>query len=181
MRYPVLIGFCILVTCVTYAANVDRGYVEDGTDAVVLNGATDGGRTLLIGQPSIRLRPATGGTRAIPDAGIEGMSLNDIVSCRLEVCAPAPEDRLTGTGTAQAWTMNSMMGRWGEMVEKHKRITSTADCQTYPVEPNSNRPNGARLLYRLVGVGVVLADGGIGTPIVGLECCRAASAGGCGP
>jgi hypothetical protein len=157
-----------------YALPVDRGLVEDGTDTTVSSGATDGGVVLLSGQTSARLRPATCAasscTRDAPDAGTEGLNLEDVAACRLMACGPY-DQLLTGTGEQEAWVQDGVTGRWGHMPTKDLPIAVTNErCQAWPVELNGMQAAGVRLLYRPVGVGVSGNDGG--SVVTSLQCCR---------
>lgn len=173
-----------------YALPIDRGLIEDGTDTHVSDGGRDGGIILVYNQSTTRLRPATCETstctRAAPDAGAEGLYMEDIAACRLMACAPY-DQTLSGSGEEEAWTYDPAALRWGHMAGKDLAITVTGErCQAFPVELNGMQGAGVRLLYRPNGIGISGNDGG--SIVTSLQCCKRGSVPlgssgypGCGP
>lgn len=163
----------LLLALAAWALPVDRGIVEDGTDSSAANGTTDGGVVLVVGNGTTRLRPATCAasscTRVAPDAGAEGISMEDVAACRLMVCGPG-DQTLVASGTMELWARDPATGFWAWMAEKDKTITKTVRCQAFGVELNGMQAADVRLLYRPNGVGVSGNDGG--SLITSLQCCR---------
>lgn len=169
-----VLPLAVLATALAaYALPIDRGIVEDGTDSNAANGTTDGGVTLVRANGTTRLRPATctSGvcTRAAPDAGAEGLDMEDVAACRLLVCAPGTQ-RLTATGQLEAWCRDPTIGRWGHLHAKTLDISVQETCQAFPVELNGMQGAGVRLLYRANGIGVTGSDGG--SLITSFQCCK---------
>lgn len=166
------------------ASPIDRVVREDGTDRTVDAGDTDGGVVLLVGQAATRLRPSACSagvcTRAVPDAGTEGMLLSDIQSWWFEVCAPQADQTLVPNGSGcEFHRMNPYTQEWAWVTEKDKAVTKATHCQGFPVVVNDMGGNGVRALYRCAGVGVSGVDGG--TLKTTMAACRARQAGGCAP
>lgn len=189
MRRRILVLVALSAALAAGAGSIDRGLVEDGTDANAAEGATDSGTTLVKNNGTTRLRPATCAasscTRVAPDAGTEGMSLEEITSWRVMVCAPG-DQTLTGSGQLEFWTRDPVIGRWGPMKAKHLSVTETvAQCQSFPVEANDMAGAGLRGLYRPNAVAVSGNDGG--SAITSLQACRPSTGQlphrgpGCGP
>lgn len=158
------------------ALPIDRGVVEDGTDADTADDATNGGITLVKNNGTTRLRPATCSsnvcTRSVPSASTEGLKLEDIMSWRLQVCAPSG-NTLAGTGTLELWLLDPVTSLWGPMKAKHLSVTeSSARCQTFPVELNGMAGAGVRVIYRANEVGI---SGATGSLIVSMQACKRGS------
>jgi len=175
------LGMTIAAAAVAWP--VTRGIVEDGTDTSAAEGATDGGVTLVNGNGTTRLRPATCAssscTRVAPDAGSEGLSIQDIASWRLTLCAPN-DQVLTASGKAEVWLYDPVISQWGHMGAKDVSVTLSDHCQAFPVELNGMQASGFRILFRPNGVGTSGNDGG--SALTSTQACgnnRAQA--GCGP
>lgn len=193
-----------LVSLVALALPIDRGIIEmestnstysDGGQAALTYLADGGAATTAMvvrGQGATRLRPATctGGscTRAVPDAGgAEGVAMEDIVACRLSVCAPQTDQTLSGAGEVEAWTEDPVTGLFSHMDEADWSVTVSGErCQAWPVMKNSMAAASVRLIPRPNAITVSGADGG--SLITSFQCCKRGSvplgssgASGCGP
>lgn len=173
-RAPPLAVILLAVATAAFAWPVARGIVEDGTDGLVADGATDGGAYVLsTGNTSVRLRPATctAGTctRVAPDAGTEGFDLGDVAAWRVSVCAPN-DQVLTAAGKLEFWLYDPAISSWGHMGAKDLSVTVTDHCQAFPVELNGMQASSFKGLYRPNGVTVSGVDGG--SAITSTQACK---------
>jgi hypothetical protein len=182
-----LLGLAAAVAAI--AGGVDRGIVEDGTNTTVADDTTgDGGVLLVKRNGSTRLRPATCSgttcTRVAPDAGTEGISMEDLAACLVTACAPGTQV-LAATGELELWNEDGALQRWGHMDGKDLQVTVTDACQSWPIELSGMRATGRRVVYRPNGVGVSGSNDGGQSLTTSIQCCRPSSAPlaapGCGP
>jgi hypothetical protein len=189
MKWSLTLAVLVLAAP-AHAASIDRGIVEEGTDDSKDDGATSSGVLLVRNNGTTRLRPATCAanscTRSAPTVATEGLSIEEVVSWRVVVCAPAGHT-LSGTGQLELWLRDPIISQWAPMKGKHLTITETAaQCQSFPVEPNDMGGAGFRALYRANGIGITGAPG-TGSLSVSLQACKAGSGqmpfrgAGCGP
>lgn len=181
-----LLLFGLVGALATLAAGIDRGIVEDGTNGATANDATDGGVVLVKNNGTTQLEPAicSGSTctRLAPDGGNEGLSVEEIASYRLMLCA-APGQVLSSAGKEELWVYDPVLGRWGHVASSDLSVTVTDACQSWEVS-NNMQGAGVRVLYRPNGVAPLVFDGG--APITSLQACKGGQGlpfrgGGCGP
>ncbi len=139
-------------------ADADRFLVESA-DAGTVSYATN--PTLVFGQDAttsvLHTCSSNACTRTAPSDSSnpqEGLRLGAIASYRVDVCVST--GTLSGTGTLEAWIYDpdGVVKKWKPMKEKDLTVNATTQCQAFPVETNSMRGNGIRLVYRANAVAV---------------------------
>ena len=148
-RLAVVLALALSAPVLAQPQGSDRFVVEDGT-----NGAATEGSNAFQNNGSTTLVPhtcaANACTRADPSAAAEGLSLTDVSAYRVTVCVSS--GTLSGTGTLEAWVYDpdaAASFRWQPMRSKDLTVSASGEtCQAFPVERNSMRGNGYRLVYK---------------------------------